>query len=286
MHLLTSKPTIRDEILTVCPECGLDEIISDMARGDLICSGCGLILDSGSIDNRAEWRAFSLEEYDKKSRVGSPTTLTLHDKGLSTIIDWRDIDAFGKKLSPSKRAQAFRLRKWHIRMRVHSSVDRNLAYAMNELDRLCSQLGIHKSIKETSALIYRKTIEKKLIRGRSIEAMIAASIYASCRIKKMPRTLDEFAQNSRINKRDLGRCFRLIQQELHIRIPTPSVNRFICRFGSDLNITARTQHLAIEIIKKARKIGLTAGKDPCGLAAASIYVASMKNGERKKSYRE
>ena len=97
----------------------------------------------------------------------------------------------------------------------------------------------------------------------------------------MPRTLEEFAQNSRITKRDLGRCFRLIHRELDIHFPTPSINRFICRFGNDLNITAKTQRMAIEIVNRAQKIGLTAGKDPCGLAAASIYVASMKNGERK-----
>ena len=264
-----------------CPDCHTNDIIVDRNRGDLICSKCGLIIESNSIDTGAEWRAFNVEEYDKKSRVGSPSTLTLHDKGLSTVIDWRDIDAMGKKLSPKKRALAYRLRKWQVRMRVHSSIDRNLAFAMSELDRLCSQLGIQKTLKETSAMIYRRTIEKNLIRGRSIEAMIAASIYTSCRLVHQPRTLDEFADNSRINKRDLGRCFRLILRELNIRIPTPSANNFVSRFGSDLHISPSTQKLALVILNKAKRHGITAGKDPCGLAAASIYVASLKNGEKR-----
>jgi transcription initiation factor TFIIB len=256
-------------------------MICDIATGDLICSHCGLIVRSNSIDQRAEWRAFDLEEFDKKARVGAPSTLTLHDKGLSTIIDWRDRDAMGKKLSPQRRAEAYRLRKWQIRMRVHSSLDRNLAYAMNELDRLSSQLGIQRMIKESAAIIYRRSIDKKLIRGRSIEAMIAASIYTACRIASMPRTLDEFALNTRIEKRDLGRCFRLILRELQLHIPTPRPINFISRFGNDLHISNATQQSAIIILERAKKFGLIAGKDPTGLAAASIYIAALSNGERK-----
>lgn len=213
--------------------------------------------------------------------MGAPSTLTLHDKGLSTIIDWRDRDAMGKKLSPQKRAEAYRLRKWQIRMRVHSSLDRNLAYAMNELDRISSQLGVQKTIKETAAIIYRRSIEKKLIRGRSIEAMITASMYTACRLSKIPRTLDEFAINSRINKRDLGRCFRLILRELQLNIPIPRPISFVSRFANELKISGQSQQIAIDILERAKKIGITAGKDPTGLAAASLYVATLANGEKK-----
>lgn len=267
--------------LNFCPECNSETIIEDKFKGDLVCTSCGLILESNTIDQRAEWRAFTSQDLEKKARVGAPLTLTLHDKGLSTIIDWRDKDGLGNKLSPVKRAQAYRLRKWQIRMRVHSSIDRNLAYAMSELDRLCSQLGIPKNIKESSALIYRKTMAKNLIRGRSIEAMIAASIYVACRLAQVPRTLDEFAKNSRIEKRELGRSYRLILRQLNLRITTLSPNLFIARFANDLKVSQRSQIRAMKILKVAQRIGITSGKDPCGLAAASIYVATLNNGERK-----
>lgn len=264
-----------------CPECNDTMLFSDLITGDVICPNCGLILESNTIDQGAEWRAFNLDDMDKKARVGAPLTLTLHDKGLSTIIDWRDRDALGKKLSPRKRAEAYRLRKWQVRMRVHSSLDRNLSYAMSELDRLSAQLSIQKSVKESSAMIYRRIIEKKLIRGRSIEAMIAASIYTACRLSKIPNTLDEFAKYSRINKRDLGRCFRLISLELGLRIPTLSPMHFICRFGNDLHISSECQNIALKILYHAKKVGLTAGKDPTGLAAASLYVAALQTGEKR-----
>jgi transcription initiation factor TFIIB len=270
-----------DADLDQCEVCGSGNTVFDSSTGDIICSSCGMVLESHFIDQRAEWRAFSVDEREKKSRVGAPSTLTIHDKGLSTIIDWRDKDAHGKKLSPKKRAEAFRLRKWQLRMRVHSSIDRNLAYAMNELDRLSSQLGISKSIKETSALIYRRAIEKNLIRGRSIESMIAASIYTACRIRKIPITFEELSMNTRIGKKDLGRCYRLILWKLEIKIPIASPKDFLSKFTSELCLSSRTQIRALDILVKAKKRGLIGGKDPSGMAAASIYVAAIQEGEKR-----
>ncbi len=266
---------------SVCPECGSLEITNDVTRGELICRNCGMVISERLIDQGPEWRAFNLEERDKRSRVGSPSTYTLHDKGLSTMIDWHDKDSFGKKLTPKRRAQIYRLRKWQIRTRVHSSIDRNLAIAMSELDRLSSQLGIPRGVKESSAVIYRRAIEKKLIRGRSIEAMVGASIYAACRMRKIPRTLDEIARHSRVNKKELGRCYRLILRELDVQIPIASPIDFIPRFGAELALSGRTQRRAAEIVDLARKSGITAGKDPTGLAAASIYISAILEGERR-----
>ena len=173
---------------------------------------------------------------EKNESGWAPSAITIHDKGLSTVIDWRDKDAYGNKLSPKKRAEIYRLRKWQVRTRVHSSIDRNLAFAMSELDRLSSQLGLPRGVKEAAAVFYRKAIEKKLIRGRSIEAMIAASVYAACRTRKIPRTLDEIAKHSRINRKELGRCYRLILRELEITIPIASPIDFIPRFWGGITL--------------------------------------------------
>ena len=110
-----------------CSECGSISVVEDMTRGERVCGECGLVLSDHRIDTGAEWRAFSSEESDARSRVGAPVRYTVHDKGLSTVIDWRDRDTSGKKLSPTRRSEIYRLRKWQIRSRVHSSMDRNLA---------------------------------------------------------------------------------------------------------------------------------------------------------------
>jgi transcription initiation factor TFIIB len=145
------------------------------------------------MNNGPEWRAFTLEEKVSRSRVGIPASYSVYDKGLSTAIGRVDRDAFGRKLPLSTRLQMWRLRKWQIRSRVHSSVDRNLAQAMAELDRLSDKSYIPAPVKEKAAVIYRKALDKGLVRGRSIAAIIAASLYAACRTTGTPRTLREIA---------------------------------------------------------------------------------------------
>ncbi len=274
---MSEKPN--EEI--VCPECSSGDIINDTTRGEMICSQCGVVISERIMDSGPEWRAFTNDEREKRSRVGAPTTYTVHDKGLSTMIDWHDKDSFGKKLPPNRRAQIYRLRKWQIRTRVHSSIARNLVIAMNELDRLSSQLGIPKSVKETSAVIYRRAIERRIIRGRSISAMVAAAIYASCRIRKVPRTLDEICSYTSIRRKELGRSYRLIVDNLNIHMPIASPIDYVSRFGEELDLSGRVQQKVCELLEKAREYGLTAGKDPTGLAAACIYIIGIQEGERR-----
>ena len=128
------------------------------------------------LDKGPEWRAFTQEEKTSRSRVGMPTSYSIHDKGLSTTISQVDRDAFGRKLPLSTRLQMWRLRKWQIRSRVHSSNDRNLAQAMAELERLSSKVSISPPIKEKAAVIYRKALDKTLVRGRSINSIAAAAL--------------------------------------------------------------------------------------------------------------
>ena len=265
----------------LCPECGNENLISDDSRGEIICNDCGLVLIQRIIDNGPEWRAFSTEEANRKVRVGAPTTLTLHDKGLSTMIGWKNKDAFGKIISPKMKAEVYRLRKWHVRTRTNKSIDRNLAYAMNELDRFSSQLNLSKDIKESSAHIYRKMANKNLIRGRSIEAMLIASIYAACRINIVPKTLDDFIEFASVDKKKIARCYRLILIELRINVRVSSPINFIPRFCAELNLSGSTQNRAAEILKLAKKYHITAGKAPTGLAGAALYVAAIEEGERR-----
>ncbi|MGQ4874717.1 MAG: transcription initiation factor IIB [Promethearchaeota archaeon] len=267
--------------LNICPECGNDNLIEDESRGEIICNLCGLVIGQRIIDSGPEWRAFSSEEAVKKVRVGAPTTLTLHDKGLSTMIGWKNKDAFGKNLSPKMKAEVYRLRKWHVRTRTNKSIDRNLAYAMNELDRFASQLKISKDLKESAAHIYRKMASKNLIRGRSIEAMLIASIYTACRLNGVPRTLDDFMEFATVDKKKIIKCYRLIVSELKINIGVSSPISFIPRFCAELNLSGRTLNRAAEILKLAKKYRITAGKAPTGLAGAALYVAAIQEGERR-----
>ena len=207
--------------------------------GEIVCGNCGLVIRENVVNEGPEWRAFTGEEKEDRSRVGTLTSLSVHDKGLSTVIDRVNRDAFGRQLPAATRLQMLRLRKWHIRARVHSSVDRNLAQAMAELDRLADKIRIPPSVKEQAALTYRKALDKGLVRGRSILAIAGASLYAACRFTQTPRTLKEVAEASLVKKKDVARCYRLLLRELEIQMPMADPIRCVPKIGSRITSMRR-----------------------------------------------
>jgi len=233
------------------------------------------------MDEGPEWRAFTQEEKESRSRVGIPTSYSVHDKGLSTSIDRIDRDAFGRKLPLSTRLQMWRLRKWQIRSRVHSSIDRNLAQAMTELDRLSDKVSAPAAVKEKAALIYRKALDEGLVRGRSIAAIAAASLYASCRITGTPRNLREISSASLVKKKDVARCYRLLLRKLNIRMPIADPLIYITKIAQRSDVPGYVQASAVKILNEARSKHISAGKDPMGLAAAALYIACKQAGEKK-----
>jgi transcription initiation factor TFIIB len=265
----------------VCVGCGQSLFTKDYARGEHTCTVCGLVLSERITDKGPEWRAFTADERNSRARTGAPATLTIADKGLATMIDWRNRDASGKALTSSTRAAIYRMRKWHIRSRLHSSKHRNLSVAMSEMERLSSQLGIPRDVRETSASIYRKTLAKKLVRGRSIESVVAASIYLACRIHRIPRRLDEVVSETNLDRKKIGQSVRLIVTQTNLNVPLPSAKDLIPRLSSDLFLKGRTVKKATEIIKEAKERYITMGKDPGGIAGAALYIAGILEDDRR-----
>ena len=272
---------LSDEDPKTCPVCNSTERFVDNSRAEVCCARCGLVLDENLIDHGPEWRAFDHEQRDKRTRTGAPLTYTISDKGLNTTIDWKDKDIHGHKITERNKAQIYRLRKWNKRMRVSGAGERNLAFALSELDRDSSRLGIPRSVREDAAIIYRSAAKNKLIRGRSIEVVVASALYAACRRCNIPRTLDEIAIASNVSKKQVGKTYRFLSRELNIKLKPTSPSDYISRFASKLGLSGEVQAKAIEIINKAVKSGLSSGKGPTGVAAAALYIASLLLGERK-----
>jgi transcription initiation factor TFIIB len=279
MSITKEAPKTHQHLTEKCPECASKNLIHDYDTGETICGACGLVLYNLMLDKGPEWRAFTQEEKASRSRVGAPASYSVHDKGLSTTISQVDRDAFGRKLPLATRLQMWRLRKWQIRSRVHSSIDRNLAQAMAELDRLSDKVYIPPAIKEKAAVIYRKALDKGLVRGRSIASIIAAALYAACRGR--PRTLSEIAEASLVDRKDVSRCYRLLLRELDIHMPIADPLTYVSKIAEKNRISGKTQGAAIAILREARRKRASAGKDPMGLAAAALYIACMQNNERK-----
>jgi len=281
MSITKENPKTHQHLADKCPECTSKNLIHDYDTGETICGDCGLVLYEQMLDKGPEWRAFTQEEKASRSRVGMPTSFSVHDKGLSTAISQVDRDAFGRKLPLATRLQMWRLRKWQIRSRVHSSIDRNLAQAMAELDRLSGKVSISPPIKEKAAVIYRKALDKGLVRGRSINSIAAAALYAACRGSGTPRTLREIAEASLVDKKDVARCYRLLLRELDVHMPISDPLTYVSKIAEKNGISGKAQGAAIAILREARRKRAAAGKDPMGLAAAALYIACLQHNEKK-----
>jgi len=264
-----------------CPECGSEELIEDYELGEVVCSSCGLVIKVYSINNGPEWRTFSIDDHESRSRVGAPLSYSIHDKGLSTVINRVNRDAVGRKLPLHIRIKMLRLRKWQIRSRIHSSIERNLSQAMAEIDRLSDKIYVPGSIKEKAALVYRKALEKGLVRGRSISAIAAASLYAACRLTETPRTIKEIASVSLAKEKDVARCYRLLVRELELKMPIADPIRCVPKIACRLNISEKIQQVAVEILHECQRRQIASGKDPMGLASAAIYIALCLDKKRR-----
>jgi len=264
-----------------CPECGSTRLMRDYECAEIVCMNCGFVVAAKLADRGPEWRAFDDEQRAKRARVGAPLTFTIHDKGLSTMIDWHDRDIYGKRLSPGQKAQIYRLRKWQRRIRVSDATERNLAFALSEISKIANSLSLPKNILETASVIYRKAVKERLIRGRSIQGVTAAAIYVACRQCGLARTLDEIAQASNINKKEVGRSYRFLVKELDYFIPPLKPSQYVTKFSNQLTMQGKVEEIAHKILATAKELKLTSGRGPTGIAAAASYIASVLTGERK-----
>jgi transcription initiation factor TFIIB len=266
--------------LRECPECNSSNLMRDYDAAEIVCMSCGCVIDDKIVTSSPEWRAFDEEQRTKRIRVGAPLTYTIHDKGLSTIIDWRDSRSVTDKTS-SKRLEIYKLRKWQRRVRVSDATERNLAVALSELTKISSALNLPKNILETASVIYRKAIKRRLIRGRSIHNVTAAAIYMSCRRCGIPRTLDEIAEAANLNKKDIGRSYRFMVRELGTVVPLSISPQYAARFSNRLLVSGKAEAIAIKILQMAKDLKLTSGRGPTGIAAAATYIATVLTNERK-----
>jgi len=264
-----------------CPECGSTRLMRDYECAELVCMNCGYVIAAKLADRGPEWRAFDDEQRAKRTRVGAPLTYTIHDKGLSTMIDWHDRDVYGKGLSPGQKAQVYRLRKWQRRIRVSDATERNLAFALSEITKIANNLNLPKNVLETASLIYRKAVKERLIRGRSIQGVTSAAIYLACRQCGLPRTLEEIAQASNVSKKEVGRSYRFLIKELNYFIPPLKPSQYITKFSNQLTMQGKVEEITHKILATARELKLTSGRGPTGIAAAASYIASVLTGERK-----
>jgi transcription initiation factor TFIIB len=258
-----------------CPECGSVNIVYNPQLGELICKDCGLVIEEKMVDTGVDLQG-KFDKSEKKGRGGAPMSMQKFDKGLTTNVgEISDI----YRLEPGQTRKFLRLKKWQER--VSTSIERNLRLAMAELRVIASYLNLPNVVRDEASRIYNYVLQRGLVRGRSMESVIAACLYAACRSYNIPRTLDEMATASDVERKEIGRTYRFIIRKLGIKVKQSSPEDYISRFSSVLKLSPRTQNEALKVLKQAEKVELTSGRGPAGIAAAALYVAALINDEKK-----
>ena len=247
-----------------------------METGELICGRCGYVVSERLENPGPERRSFP-DDRISRERTGVGTSLAIHDQGLSTVISRTNRDSTGQPLSSSMKMALKRLRTWDSRSQSYS-IDRNFKQAFSELNRLKDKLALSDALIEKAAYIYRKALEKKLVRGRSIPAMIGAALYAACRDTETPRTLNDITAAINIKRKDLTNCYRLLVRELGLKMPVVDSVQCVARIASKAGLSEKTKRYAVKILKKAKQNEISAGKDPMGLAASALYISNNRMG--------
>ncbi len=261
-----------------CSRCGKTALITDAETGEIFCGDCGFVLSERIENPGPESHSFPGDRINIE-RTGSGTSLAKHDQGLSTIINPINRDATGKPLSNSMKMTLHRLRIWDSRSQ-NGAIDRNLNRAFNELYRLKDKLSLSDSVVEKAAYIYRKALVKKMVRGRTISAMMGSALYAACREVETPRTLKEIAETMNIKKGDLAANYRLLVKTLDLKMPVVDSVQNVARIASKVGLSEKTKRFAIEILRKAEEAEISAGKNPTVLAATALYISCVKMGVR------
>ncbi|GIU68397.1 MAG: transcription initiation factor IIB [Candidatus Pacearchaeota archaeon] len=258
-----------------CPECGSVNLTYDSHLGEIICNDCGLVVEEKMVDTGVDLSG-KFDKSEKKGRAGAPTSIQKFDRGLTTNVgEIADI----YKLDPKQSRTFIKLKRWQER--VSTSIERNLRLAMAELRKISSYLNLPNVVRDEAARIYNYVLQRGFVRGRSMESVVAACLYAACRSYNIPRTLDEMATASDVERKEIGRTYRFIIRKLGIKITQSSPKDYISRFASVLKLSPKTQNDALKILKRADEVELTSGRGPAGIAAAALYVAALMNDEKK-----
>jgi len=271
----------------ICNECG-GRTSKDSTTGEIVCRDCGLVTKTNNIDSGPEWRAFTQAEKENKSRVGSPITHSLHDKGLSTTIGKKNKDIHGNKLSKRQQNKISRLRRENKRSTTETSQDRTILNGLHEIRRIASALGIAKETIETAGLLYKKAVNKNIVYGKSIETTSAASLYAASRLCDSPRQLSQIERISQAPDKSnnqtttIYQAYTDLKSELNLKIKPVDPHEYLNKVCNNIDIENKppVERKARQIIEIAKEHNAHIGRDPISITAAAAYIAARLCNDR------
>ena len=269
-----------------CSACE-SSLIDDTANGEIICSGCGIVVAEQMEDHGPEVKSTRLEDKMKLARATGQTTYSQHDLGIATEISIGTKDFSGKSINSEIASQMNSLRKWQKRVRISSSRDRRLSNVLGKISEVSQNCSLPKNVVETASKIYRSLDSKHIqVKGKSVLSISAAVIYLACKQCTIVRSLEEIIQattpmkEAKAKVKLASRYYRTLVMELGtVTAPVLTMDKYISKIANMTNTDTRVERLALEIAVKTKNRSITDGKAPNGIAAAYLYVSSILLGQ-------
>ncbi|MDE1862777.1 MAG: transcription initiation factor IIB [Thaumarchaeota archaeon] len=264
-----------------CNMCG-GRIVSDTLRGEMICSGCGMVRGPNFDATSPESSEFSTSMTVENSKT--PTSLMMYDIGLPTFIDKKNIDANGKPIKfDSDIEKLRRLNKFSISI---DSKTRNLKKAVKEIVRITEIMGMSPRIAERAGYIYRKALNLGLIRGRSITGIVVATIYIACKdagVHFPIEQVEKLVENC--SKKNVMHYYKLLLRSMKLYVAVPEPTKHLSRISERARLGGKTERRAFEILSQIEGEPSLSGKKPISLAAAALYISAQEVGEHTTQLR-
>eukprot|EP01036_Dinobryon_divergens_P023618 gene23618-31984_t len=208
--------------MNFCHICKSSDIILDYQAGDLICTGCGLVIGGRIIDESDETRVYSEDFKNKETRSSG-----MDDKYNGSVLLFRGGEHDKAALERAQRTVVDRIQK-------------NILTFGSLLKELCSKLNINKGIQDEAYTLIERSVTERLV-GRSMkDALVGACVYQACRMAGYPRTMDEISAFSGVPcKHLLSLQVTLVKQ---LNLPISTIGRIlpeslVTRIGSLAGIT-------------------------------------------------
>jgi len=268
-----------------CPECQ-SSLVDDVQNGEIICSGCGVVVADQMVDHGPETVSSNLEDRMKLARATGQTTYSQHDLGITTEISISTKDFSGKTINREVANQMNNLRKWQQRVRVSSPRERRLANVLSKMGETCDDLNLSRNVLETASMIYRNLDGHIDVKGKSVASITAATIYMACKQCDVVRSLEEICKgictpkDVKSKTKLAAKYYRTMVMEMgQLSAPVVTMNKYISKIANMTQNEVRVERLALEIAEKTKDSSIADGKAPNGIAAAYLYVASVLLGQ-------
>ncbi|KAK4345967.1 hypothetical protein RND71_036143 [Anisodus tanguticus] len=304
-----------------CSDCKRNtEVVFDHAAGDTVCSECGLVLESRSIDETSEWRTFADESGDHDpNRVGGPVNPLLGDVGLSTVISKGPNGSNGdsslarlqNRGGDPERAlvMAFKvIATMADRLSLVSTIKVPYCYLLPsslEFSACLKKMTLHHNVmisahayydlacdilnhiaKDRASEIYKRLEDQKCTRGRNLDALVAACIYIACRQEGKARTVKEICSIANgATKKEIGRAKEFIVKQLKVEMGE-SMEMGTIHAGDYLRRFCSNigmNHEEIKAVQETVKKSeeFDIRRSPISIAAAIIYMLTQLTDSKK-----